>query len=38
MEQIADDPIIDCILKTGYPPWERRSAKRRRARDKGQGH
>ena len=21
MEQIADDPIIRCIERTGYPPW-----------------
>ena len=21
MEQIPDDPIIACIMRTGYPPW-----------------
>lgn len=21
MIQIPDDPIIDCMLRTGYPPW-----------------
>ena len=21
MERIADDPIIRCIERTGYPPW-----------------
>lgn len=21
MEQIPDDPIIDCIQRSGYPPW-----------------
>lgn len=21
MEQIPDDPIIACMMRTGYPPW-----------------
>lgn len=21
MENIPDDPIIACIMSTGYPPW-----------------
>lgn len=21
MENIPDDPIISCMLRTGYPPW-----------------
>lgn len=21
MRAIPDDPIIDCIMRTGYPPW-----------------
>ena len=21
MENIPDDPIIACIMRTGYPPW-----------------
>jgi len=22
MQQIPDDPIISCIGRTGYPPWQ----------------
>ena len=21
MEQLPDDPIIACMMRTGYPPW-----------------
>ena len=21
MEDIRDDPIVGCIMRTGYPPW-----------------
>ena len=21
MENLPDDPIIDCLLRTGLPPW-----------------
>lgn len=23
MKQIPDDPIIRCVERTGYPPWNR---------------
>ena len=26
MKLIADDPIVACALRTGYPPWELRPA------------
>lgn len=22
MQQLSDDPIIACIERTGYPPWQ----------------
>ena len=21
MKQLPDDPIIECMMRTGYPPW-----------------